>query len=195
MRQSEVLDFYDEDVHAIRQLVTIMDGLGGDFWRQEPEGHFGPGEEFVHLVQSGRFACRFIREQLGLDPPTELEPYFQRAAFNHAELTKLNLRGARTVRGQHNRSCIAFIDWLNDELQTIRGLIDGIPEDRYGDTVSHPLVHMVGPTGEVLARMFARHWPYHLGQITEAMKSAGFREHVPFLLHFGRFEEVSVKEE
>lgn len=187
MNKQWILDCYNEDVDGIRQLLDVLAGMY-ELWQAQPQGHFGPGEQFVHIIQSGHFATRFIREQLGIDPATELEPYFQRAAFNHDELTKLNLRGAREVCSDF-ATFNNFRGWVFVEIGRIRAKIEGIDELLYSRLVSHPLVHMVGPTGEILAKMFARHWPYHLGQFTEAIKWADFRERVPFLPHFGLFGE------
>lgn len=193
MNREMFLYFFDEDVEGTRQLLDALNTIQSDFWRQEPEGMFGPGEEFVHTVQSGIFACRFIREQLELDPATELEEHFKRAAFNPDALMQLNLRGARKVR-RMLQSCGLLREWVLNEYQAIRFKLEGIPEDLYDRPVSHPLVHMAGPCGVILVKMFTRHWPYHYGQLTQQMKAAGFREHVPFLLHFGRFEEVPATE-
>lgn len=180
-----ILKCFDEDARAIEMLLDVMRDVG-DLWKATPGDRFGPSEQLIHLAQSGQFTCRFVREQLGIDKRNDLETFFQRAARNRAELARLNLLGAR-IALHEQRTLPVLRQWLVSQLGQIRDQVDGIDEARYGEIVVHPLVHFQDAAGEMLARMFARHWPYHLGQATEQIKNGGYARGLPFLPQFGAY--------
>ena len=173
-------------VESLERLISQVSDLPPEFWQAQPAGRFGPGEILVHLMQSGHFVSRFVREQLELDPRTPLEPYFAKAVNNREALSALNLRGARKVCGSFTTTR-DFRDWLYAELKDIEHSARSIPEFMLEKQVSHPLVEMKGPCGQVLLQLLVVHLAYHLGQLTEQIKVAGYP--VPYLPIFGSFGE------
>lgn len=186
----ELQFYFREDAEAVRRLLAAVLRARPDLWREEPADRFGPGELILHLIQTGDFALWFVRQQLRLEPTRELEPSLQAAAFDRRALARLYFEEARRDRRRFP-DATEFTSTVRDGLRQIDSRLTSLPVDRLNETVSHPLVHLKGPAIIVLTKLFVRHWPYHLGQLSEQLKAAGCASHVPFLPHFGFYDDSS----